>query len=64
MQGIGLVTLGGLIGAGGLGAIVFEGMAQFAADLILLGALPIVALALAADGALAVTARRLEGRRA
>lgn len=64
VQGIGLVTLGGLIGAGGLGAIVFEGMAQFAADLILLGALPIVALALAADGALAVTARRLEGRRA
>jgi osmoprotectant transport system permease protein len=60
VQSIGLVTLGGLIGAGGLGAIVFEGMAQFAADLILLGALPIVGLALAADLGLAALARRLE----
>jgi osmoprotectant transport system permease protein len=52
VQAIGLVTLGGLIGAGGLGALVFEGMAQFATDLILLGALPVVLLALAADAAL------------
>lgn len=58
VQCIGLVALGGLIGAGGLGALVLEGMAQFATDLILLGALPIVALALLADGAL----RLLEGR--
>jgi osmoprotectant transport system permease protein len=49
VQAIGLVTLGGLVGAGGLGALVFEGLAQFATDLMLLGALPIVALALAAD---------------
>jgi osmoprotectant transport system permease protein len=53
VQSIGLITLGGLVGAGGLGALVFEGMSQFAADLILLGALPVVALALAADAALA-----------
>ena len=39
------MTLGGLIGAGGLGAIVFEGMSQLAPDLILLGAIPIVGLA-------------------
>jgi osmoprotectant transport system permease protein len=49
VQCIGLATLGGLVGAGGLGAVVFEGMAQFAADLILVGALPIVGLALLAD---------------
>lgn len=49
VQGISLVTLGGLIGAGGLGAIVFDGMGQFAPDLILLGALPIVVLGLMAD---------------
>jgi len=49
VQGISLVTLGGLIGAGGLGAIVFEGMGQFAPDLILLGALPVIALGLIAD---------------
>jgi osmoprotectant transport system permease protein len=53
VQSIGLVTLGGLIGAGGLGAIVFEGMSQFAADLIILGAIPIVILALVVDGGLA-----------
>jgi osmoprotectant transport system permease protein len=58
VQCIGLATLGGLVGAGGLGAIVFEGMAQFAADLILVGALPIVALALLADTLL----RGLEAR--
>lgn len=58
VQGISLVTLGGLIGAGGLGAIVFEGMGQFAPDLILLGALPIVALGLVADRLFVV----LEGR--
>ncbi|MGG5886551.1 ABC transporter permease subunit [Falsiroseomonas sp. HC035] len=49
VQAIGLVTLGGLVGAGGLGALVFEGLAQFATDLMLLGALPIVLLALVAD---------------
>jgi osmoprotectant transport system permease protein len=61
VQSIGLVTLGGLVGAGGLGAIVFEGMSQFAADLILLGALPVIALALAVDAAMAWASRRLEG---
>jgi osmoprotectant transport system permease protein len=59
VQSIGLVTLGGLIGAGGLGAIVFEGMSQLAADLILLGAIPIVGLALAVDAGMAFTHRWL-----
>lgn len=49
VQAIGLMTLGGLVGAGGLGAIVFAGLAQFATDLMLLGALPIIGLALLAD---------------
>jgi osmoprotectant transport system permease protein len=49
VQAIGLVTLGGLIGAGGFGALVFEGMAQFAPDLIILGSAPIVAIAILAD---------------
>lgn len=52
VQSLGLATLGALIGAGGLGRIVFDGMAQFAPDLILLGALPIVALSLATERAL------------
>ncbi len=62
VQAIGLVTLGGLVGAGGLGALVFEGMAQFATDLILLGALPVVALALAADALLARAEAALAAR--
>jgi osmoprotectant transport system permease protein len=59
VQAIGLVTLGGLVGAGGLGALVFEGLAQFATDLMLLGALPIVALALLADALARAAERRL-----
>ncbi|CAO4136603.1 Glycine betaine uptake system permease protein YehY [Methylorubrum extorquens] len=43
VQALGLATLGALVGAGGLGTLVFDGMAQFAPDLILLGALPIIA---------------------
>lgn len=54
VQSVGLATLGGLVGAGGLGALVFEGMAQFAQDLILLGALPVIGLALAIDAGLAL----------
>jgi osmoprotectant transport system permease protein len=56
VQSIGLATLGGLVGAGGLGAVIFEGMAQFAQDLILLGALPVIGLALATDAAFALLA--------
>lgn len=59
VQSIGLVTLGGLIGAGGFGAIVFEGMAQFATDLIILGSAPVVAIAILADLALRAAELRL-----
>lgn len=52
VQALGLATLGALVGAGGLGTLVFDGMAQFAPDLILLGALPVIALSLAAERAL------------
>jgi osmoprotectant transport system permease protein len=61
VQSIALMTLGGLIGAGGLGAIVFEGMSQLAADLILLGAIPIVGLALAVDWGMVAASRMLKG---
>ncbi|MFE1602910.1 ABC transporter permease [Methylobacterium sp. ID0610] len=61
VQSIGLVTLGGLVGAGGLGAVVFDGMAQFAPDLIVLGAAPVIALSLAADRGLAALGSRAGG---
>jgi osmoprotectant transport system permease protein len=49
VQAIGLAVVAALIGAGGLGSFVFEGLGQYAADLVLLGALPAILLALAAD---------------
>jgi len=52
VQAIGLAVVAALIGAGGLGSFVFEGLGQNAADLVLLGALPAIGLALAADLAL------------
>ncbi|TQS74044.1 ABC transporter permease [Rhodobacteraceae bacterium] len=45
VQNIGLATVGALIGAGGFGAFVFQGLGQSAVDLILLGTIPTVALA-------------------
>ena len=48
VQNIGLVTIAALIGAGGLGAFVFQGIGQTAIDLVLLGAIPTVALAFSA----------------
>lgn len=48
VQNIGLAVIAGLIGGGGYGSFVFQGLNQTATDLILLGALPTVALALAA----------------
>ncbi|GLK85591.1 osmoprotectant uptake system permease [Ancylobacter defluvii] len=49
VQLTGLAVVAALIGAGGLGAFIFQGLGQTATDLILLGALSAIALALAAD---------------
>jgi osmoprotectant transport system permease protein len=49
VQAIGLTIVAALIGAGGLGSFVFQGIGQYAIDLVLLGALPTILLALAAD---------------
>ncbi|MDO1580515.1 ABC transporter permease [Rhizobium oryzicola] len=48
VQNIGLATVAALIGGGGFGVFVFQGLGQNAADLILLGALPTVGLAFVA----------------
>ncbi|WP_279482538.1 ABC transporter permease [Aureimonas sp. SK2] len=47
VQNIGLATVAALIGGGGFGVFVFQGLGQNATDLVLLGALPTVALAFA-----------------
>ena len=48
VQNIGLATVAALIGGGGLGVFVFQGIGQTAMDLVLLGAVPTVALAFGA----------------
>ncbi|MGE4534400.1 ABC transporter permease [Halomonas sp.] len=62
VQAIGLTAVAALIGAGGLGTFIFQGLGQAAMDLVLLGALPILAMALVADALLGALARRLDHR--
>jgi osmoprotectant transport system permease protein len=45
-QNIGNAILAGLVGGGGFGAIIFLGLSQAASDLVLLGTLPVVIMAL------------------
>jgi osmoprotectant transport system permease protein len=54
VQVIGLAVVAALIGAGGFGALVFQGLASSAIDLVMLGVIPVVALAVLADAAFGV----------
>jgi len=49
LQTVGLAAVAALIGAGGLGAIMFDGLFSTAHDLVLLAVLPILGLALVCD---------------
>ncbi|MDB5964484.1 MAG: binding-protein-dependent transport system inner rane component [Polaromonas sp.] len=66
VQAVGLAAVTALIGAGGLGAIMFEGLYANAQDLVLLGVLPIVFVGVLVDAAFGgltrAAARRLTGR--
>jgi osmoprotectant transport system permease protein len=62
VQAIGLAVVAALIGAGGLGTFVFEGLGQYAVDLVLLGALPAIFLALGADFILQILTTALRRR--
>lgn len=48
VQNMGLATIAALIGGGGFGTFVFQGIGQTAIDLVLLGAIPTVVLSFAA----------------
>lgn len=52
VQAVGLAAVAALIGAGGLGAIMFQGLFANALDLVLLGAVPVILVALAVDASL------------
>jgi osmoprotectant transport system permease protein len=49
VQAVGLAAVSALIGAGGLGAIMFQGLFANALDLVLLGAVPVILLAVTVD---------------
>jgi osmoprotectant transport system permease protein len=57
--GIGVATIAAAIGGGGLGTLIFRGVAMVDTRLMLAGALPAAALALIADAVLTVVERRL-----
>jgi osmoprotectant transport system permease protein len=60
VQVIGLAVVAALIGAGGFGALVFQGLSSSALDLVLLGVLPVLALAMTADAGLALLAAAVQ----
>lgn len=60
---VGVATIAAAIGAGGLGVFIFRGIATVNNTLLLAGALPAAAIALAADGALGALERRHSQRK-
>jgi osmoprotectant transport system permease protein len=62
VQAVGNCAVAALIGAGGLGVFIFQGLGQFAMDMVLLGTLPVIAMALAADALLGALARAITPR--
>lgn len=57
---VGIATIAAAVGAGGLGELIFRGVASIDNRLVLAGAIPAAALALIADGALALLERRFK----
>jgi osmoprotectant transport system permease protein len=60
--GVGSTTIAAAIGAGGLGEYIYRGLSMVNTSVILAGAIPAAALALAADGGLWLVERRLSRR--
>jgi osmoprotectant transport system permease protein len=60
---VGVATIAAAIGAGGLGELIFRGVASVDNRLVLAGAIPAALLALCADGALGLIEKRVAVRR-
>jgi len=60
---VGIATIAAAIGAGGLGELIFRGVASVDNSLVLAGAIPAALLALCADGVLGFIEKRLVVRR-
>lgn len=57
---VGIATIAAAVGAGGLGELIFRGVASVDNRLVLAGAIPAALLALAADGALGLLERHFK----
>ncbi len=60
---VGIATIAAAIGAGGLGELIFRGVASVDNGLVLAGAVPAALLALCADGLLGLAEKRMVVRR-
>lgn len=60
---VGVATIAAAVGAGGLGELIFRGVASVDNGLVLAGAVPAALLALCADGLLAIAEKRMVVRR-
>lgn len=60
---VGVATIAAAVGAGGLGELIFRGVASVDNGLVLAGAVPAALLALCADGVLGLVEKRLAVRR-
>ncbi len=56
---VGIATIAAAVGAGGLGELIFRGVASVDNRLVLAGAIPAALLALVADAGLGVLERRM-----
>lgn len=62
VQTIGMAVIAALIGAGGFGAIIFQGLLSSALDLVLLGVIPVIALAVLLDALFKLLISLLEAK--
>ncbi|MCT4701290.1 ABC transporter permease [Enterobacteriaceae bacterium H20N1] len=62
VQTIGMAVIAALIGAGGFGAIIFQGLLSSALDLVLLGVIPVIALAVMLDALFKLLISLLEAK--
>ncbi|MEL0553847.1 ABC transporter permease [Raoultella lignicola] len=61
VQTVGMAVVAALIGAGGFGTLVFQGLLSSALDLVLLGVIPTIALAVVVDALFALWGALLKG---
>lgn len=62
VNAVGLATLASLIGAGGLGDLVFRGISVVSLTVVMAGSLPIIVIAVAADLLMKAAERRMARR--